>query len=254
MARRNNTVSKKAIRLFRRLLSCRRSFRPIHRKIVMVGDAAVGKTALLSIHTAGTFPDDHEPTIFDNYLQETWVDGDAYRLSLVDTAGQEALGAVRSLSYADTHVVILCFSVDRPETLANAMTSWSSELAELCPGVAILLLATKCDLREDPTVERRLAAKGQHPVTYEEGLRAAHLMGAQRYLECSAMHDIGVNEIFEQAARAALDAEPRGVNIIREQKMQQRRSRGVSRRLTKRISSRVSWFGPQCEVDIRRQC
>jgi hypothetical protein len=26
----------------------------------------------------------------------------------------------------------------------------------------------------------------------------------------------------------------------------------MSHRLTKRISSRVSWFGPQCEVDIRR--
>jgi GTPase SAR1 family protein len=67
MARRNNTISKKAIRLFRRLLSCRRSFRSIHRKIVMVGDAAVGKTALLSIHTAGTFPDVSIFTFYTRY-------------------------------------------------------------------------------------------------------------------------------------------------------------------------------------------
>ncbi|RKP07094.1 P-loop containing nucleoside triphosphate hydrolase protein [Thamnocephalis sphaerospora] len=204
--------------------------RPLRRKLVLVGDEAVGKTAILSIHTRGEFPDNHVPTVFENYMQELWVSGAPFRLSLVDTAGHPQMSTVRSLSYADTHVVILCFAVDQPKSLMHAVERWPRELAAFCPGVALILLATKCDLREDPMVEQRLAQQGEHPVTFEEGLEAAARIGAHRYLECSAMHDIGIGELFEHAARIALDEKPRGA-----------RTTQLRRRRTHRLSVK-SWF------------
>lgn len=47
---------------------------------------------------------------------------------------------LRSLSYADTHVVMLCFSVERPESLENIEAKWLVEVGHYCPGVRIILV------------------------------------------------------------------------------------------------------------------
>lgn len=82
-----------------------------------------------------------EPTVFENYVQDVTVDGQYVELSLWDTAGafshlcrlparpnahslscaagQEEFDRLRSLSYAETHVIMLCFSVDNPTSLEN---------------------------------------------------------------------------------------------------------------------------------------
>lgn len=55
-----------------------------------------------------------EPTVFENYVETLELDsGEVIELSLWDTAGQEEFDRLRSLSYADTHVIMLCFSVSR---------------------------------------------------------------------------------------------------------------------------------------------
>lgn len=36
-------------------------------KLVAVGDGAVGKTSLLCVYMKGEFPEDHVPTVFENY-------------------------------------------------------------------------------------------------------------------------------------------------------------------------------------------
>ena len=58
-------------------------------KCVIVGDGAVGKTALLHTYSTGVFPEDYMPTIFDNYACAVMVDGTPVSLGLWDTAGQE---------------------------------------------------------------------------------------------------------------------------------------------------------------------
>jgi Rho family protein len=42
---------------------------------------------------------------------DIFVDGTHVELSLWDTAGQEEFDRLRALSYEDTHVLMLCFSV-----------------------------------------------------------------------------------------------------------------------------------------------
>lgn len=45
------------------------------------------------------------------HAQDIFVDGVHMELSLWDTAGQEEFDRLRALSYEDTHVIMLCFSV-----------------------------------------------------------------------------------------------------------------------------------------------
>jgi Ras family protein A len=59
------------------------------------------------------------PTVFENYVADIQVDGKHVELALWDTAGQEDYDRLRPLSYPDTHVVLICFSIDRPESLEN---------------------------------------------------------------------------------------------------------------------------------------
>jgi len=124
--------------------------------------------------------------------------------------GQEEFDRLRSLSYAETHVVMCCFAVDSPTSLDNVEAKWLDEILEFCPGVKLVLVALKCDLRDHPEVQHKLARYGMHTVQYEEGLAVARRIRASRYLECSAKHNRGVNEVFWESARASLSTRAKG--------------------------------------------
>ncbi|KAE9372494.1 hypothetical protein N431DRAFT_466738 [Stipitochalara longipes BDJ] len=184
------------------------------RKLVLLGDGACGKTSLLNVFTRGYFPTVYEPTVFENYVHDIFVDNVSIELSLWDTAGQEEFDRLRSLSYDDTHAIMLCFSVDSKDSLENVESKWVGEIAENCQNVKLVLVALKCDLRE-LNAEDDVDADGQHRekkemITYNQGLEVARRINALRYLECSAMRNRGVNEAFTEAARVALSVKPNG--------------------------------------------
>ncbi|CCX31588.1 small GTPase superfamily [Pyronema domesticum] len=178
------------------------------RKIVLLGDGACGKTSLLNVFTRGYFPQVYEPTVFENYVHDVYVDNTHIELSLWDTAGQEEFDRLRSLSYSDTHTIMLCFSVDSRDSLENVESKWVGEIADNCQGVKLVLVALKCDLREAGDDGPQRTNAGQIPkfIGYNEGLTVAQRIKALRYLECSAKMNRGVNEAFTEAARVALGA------------------------------------------------
>ncbi|TAQ83892.1 hypothetical protein B7494_g7789 [Chlorociboria aeruginascens] len=173
-----------------------------HRKLVLLGDGASGKTSLLNVFTRGYFPTVYEPTVFENYVHDIFVDNVHIELSLWDTAGQEEFDRLRALSYDDTHAIMLCFSVDSKDSLENIESKWIAEIADNCPDVKLVLVALKCDLRESDGEEE--AGERKEMVNYSQGLEVARRINAVRYLECSAMRNRGVNEAFTEAARVAL--------------------------------------------------
>ncbi len=58
-------------------------------KCVLVGDCAVGKTALLVRFTSETFPDSYRPTVYENTGVDVFMDGIQISLGLWDTAGHD---------------------------------------------------------------------------------------------------------------------------------------------------------------------
>jgi len=176
----------------------------IRRKLVIVGDGACGKTCLLIVFSKGTFPEVYVPTVFENYVADVEVDGRRVELALWDTAGQEDYDRLRPLSYPDSHVILICFAVDSPDSLDNVQEKWISEVMHFCQGLPIILVGCKKDLRFDPKTIEELRKTSQRPVTTEEGMGVAQRIGAYKYLECSAKTGEGVREVFEHATRAAL--------------------------------------------------
>lgn len=108
-------------------------------------------------------------------------------LALWDTAGQEDYDRLRPLSYPDTDVILMCFSIDSPDSLGltspalfffkntkrarrllvaccsteNIPEKWTPEVKHFCPNVPIILVGNKKDLRNDEHTRRELAKMKQ---------------------------------------------------------------------------------------------
>jgi small GTP-binding protein len=117
-------------------------------KLVVIGDGAVGKTCLLVVYAKGNFPTEYVPTVFENYKCKVTANNIEYSVQLWDTAGQEELVNVRQLSYPNTDVFLVCFSVGDRTSYDNVASKWVEEIRQYSKNPALLLVGTKADLRE----------------------------------------------------------------------------------------------------------
>ncbi|KAL1525542.1 hypothetical protein AB1Y20_020397 [Prymnesium parvum] len=174
-------------------------------KAVIIGDGAVGKTAMLWSYTRGEFPDGYEPTVFDNYSCSVLVNGEPITLTLWDTAGQEDFDRLRPLSYSNTDVFIVCFSLVNPISLMNVRQKWIPELRFYCPTAEIVLVGCKSDLADDPLTLRRLHDNGKLSVDEAAARQLACEHGAS-FVRCSALKRQGLKEVFDTAIAKTLEA------------------------------------------------
>jgi len=158
-------------------------------KVVVVGDGAVGKTCLLMSFTEGVFPTKYVPTIFDNFTATLRHQGRTFRLDLYDTAGQEDYDRLRSACYAGTDIFLVCYCCDKPISLTNVRKKWIPEVNLYEPNAHILLVGLKSDLRS-----------GNSGVRLEHCQKLKKDMKAERWLECSALNNEGVQAVFQAAA------------------------------------------------------
>ena len=127
--------------------------------------------------TTNAFPEDYIPTVFDNYSANVMVDGKPINLGLWDTAGQEDYDRLRPLSYPQTDVFLVAFSLISRASFENVKQKWYPELKHHCPNVPMILVGTKLDLRSDAgTVRARPRAPARprpRPRARPLGLRPA---------------------------------------------------------------------------------
>ncbi|KAJ3210211.1 hypothetical protein HDU82_008604 [Entophlyctis luteolus] len=187
-------------------------------KFVIVGDGFCGKTCLLIVYCRREFPEEYIPTVFENTNVDIEVDGQPVRLALWDTAGQEDYSRLRPLSYTDSHAILICFSIDSPDSFENVWETWHPEVKNFCKGVPVILVGCKKDLRTDPESIASLEKSGLSPIRshqarslardntliFAQGEAMARKIKAKRYFECSARTGEGVDAVFSYSARVAL--------------------------------------------------
>ncbi|KAL4705370.1 hypothetical protein ACJJTC_004593 [Scirpophaga incertulas] len=111
------------------------------------------------------------------------------------------MSELRELCYPGTDVLMLCFSVVRPETYRSAARSWASAAAGV--GAPLVLVGTQADLATDPAVLQTLRARGEHPITEAEAKALASEIHAV-YVETSAKTRRQLKDAFDAAILAGL--------------------------------------------------
>ena len=177
-------------------------FKPI--KCVVVGDGAVGKTCLLVSYTTNAFPNEYVPTVFDNYTTNVMFRNTPINLALWDTAGQSEYDRLRPLSYPFTDAFLVCFSLVNPASYENVKQKWQPEIRHHCPETPIILVGTKLDIRDDSEQLEDMKERGLAPITHEQGEQLKRDIGAEKYVECSALTQCGLTEVFDEAIRSVL--------------------------------------------------
>ena len=126
------------------------------------------------------------------------IGDEPYTLGLFDTAGQEDYDRLRPLSYPQTDVFLVCFSVTSPASFENVREKWFPEVHHHCPGVPCLIVGTQTDLRDDLAVREKLSKQKMQPVRKEDGDRMAKELGAVKYVECSALTQYKLKDVFDE--------------------------------------------------------
>ena len=176
-----------------------------HIKCVVVGDYTSDKICLLISFTTNAFPGEYIPTVFDNYSTNVMYEDQAINLQLWDTASQEDYRRLRPLSYPQTDVFIICFSLVSPTSFDNVSRVWKPEIIEHCPEAPFILVGSKCFLRDEfEEHAEEFRQQGMEPIPTILGERMKRQIGARAYVEYDALRQFHLKEVFDEAIKVVL--------------------------------------------------
>ena len=159
-------------------------------KIVLVGEAGVGKTHLLSRYVKGTLPKNPTSTIGVEFATRTvpLMTGGTVRAQIWDTAGQERYKSITSAHYRRAVGALLVYDVTNEKSFIN-LKKWLDDLKENAePDIIIMLVGNKIDLCDkNPNIRR---------VSTEQGIKFAQQY-SMLFEETSAINVTRVREAFE---------------------------------------------------------
>ncbi|GFQ82648.1 ras-related protein RABD2c [Trichonephila clavata] len=114
-------------------------------KILILGDAMVGKSCILQRYADDRFSDTVAPTIGVDYRPVyREIRGQLTKLMIWDTAGQEKFKSITKSFYHGAHGALVVYDVTQKDTL-YALPKWFAELKHVCGGVPTVIVGNKCD-------------------------------------------------------------------------------------------------------------
>jgi GTPase SAR1 family protein len=156
------------------------------------------------------------------------------------------------MAYPETDVIILCFSVVRPDSMENIVTKWLPELNKFIPDVLIVLVGTQCDLRDNNSTIANIKNvadvdgnnnnlnntnnKPRH-ISTREGEELRQKIKAYKYIECSAITQLNIKEIFDTCCEAYANSQKKKVQPSCFQTLFRRLTSTIRRRLSFRRSN-----------------
>jgi len=119
-------------------------------KLVLLGEAAVGKSSLVLRFVNNDFQENKEPTIGAAFLtQKISLPSRIIKFEIWDTAGQERFASLAPMYYRNAQAALVVYDLTKPTSLVKAK-HWVAELQrQASPGIVIALVGNKLDLCED---------------------------------------------------------------------------------------------------------
>jgi len=166
-------------------------------KIILVGDANVGKTHILNRYIKGTLPKHNVPTIGVEFATRVveLPSGVKVKAQIWDTAGQERYRAITSAHYRKALGALVVYDITKEKTF-ESVTRWVEELkyhAE--PDIVIVLVGNKVDLVEKNPSLRKVSKENASRLAEENNMT---------FVETSAITSENVNDVFEKLLKDVL--------------------------------------------------
>ncbi|CAX40312.1 GTP-binding protein, putative [Candida dubliniensis CD36] len=162
-------------------------------KLVLLGEAAVGKSSLVLRFVSNDFQENKEPTIGAAFLTQKCTIGErTIKYEIWDTAGQERFASLAPMYYRNAQAAVVVYDITKPASFIKAR-HWVKELHEQANrDITIALVGNKLDLVEDDSAED---GETLRKVSIEEGQTLADEEGLL-FFETSAKTGNNVNEVF----------------------------------------------------------
>lgn len=163
-------------------------------KLVLLGEAAVGKSSLVLRFVSNDFEENKEPTIGAAFLTQRCIIGDRnIKFEIWDTAGQERFANLTPLYYRNAQAAIIVYDVTKPSSFIKAR-HWVKELHEQASkNIIIALVGNKYDLILDS--DNGTEIEGARKVSIDEGKELAAEENLL-FFETSAKSGYNVNDVF----------------------------------------------------------
>ena len=165
-------------------------------KLVLLGDAAVGKTSLVDIYTHHRFKEDYKPTLGVNIVVKELKIEDInaqIRLVLWDIAGQEKYDLSRNMFFQGVVGSLIVYDTTRDYTFTKIESKWLKDLNEYSEEeLSCILIGNKIDLNESRVVST------------EKGREFAERINASDFLETSAKYGENVEDAFKKLVYSVL--------------------------------------------------
>lgn len=115
-------------------------------KVILLGEAGVGKTAIFHRSKDNIFDERRKTTVgIDSFSLYVKVGDQQVTLGVWDTAGVERFRTITNNYYRGSHAAIFVYSVDEPSSL-HYLGHWIRDLEEYSPNAIKILVGNKKDL------------------------------------------------------------------------------------------------------------